>query len=458
MTEKDSDALSAGGSAPLLGSSFAKFSADGLGLVLGAVSSIITAGVLGPAGKGSFAALTFMTALMVQSCLLGLGDAAVVRVGQGAANVQRAVSASLGAAVVASLGGAAVLLAYAVVQLPLGERLLWPAVGVACVTVVLATIGQITSFGLYALRRTILVPVIGAAMAATTTAGIIGFCAVANLGILGATLAGLAATVLGLLWTSVTLRREGVALRARRDWTYLRPALGFGLKTQAATVLAYSSARLDVLLVYALASDSEAGIYSVALTVGTIPGFAAIAVAYASFPYLTSLPRVRGLELGSRLTAIGLAIGLVVAGVLAAATTGLLGPILGADYEPALTPALILLVANLMWGAQWTLCRTQASLGDPNLLFRSFVLNLTIMVFADLFLIPAGGATGAALGSLIASGFSVAWCLLTYRREGISTRASLPTLQDVRSLRAALSGYRNLGVQPEAEGFPPIAT
>ena len=77
--------------AGLVKNSVLRFAYDGSGLILGTISSIVTARVLGPSDKGTLAVLTFVTLLVIQCCTLGLGDAAVVRVGQGKASPQEAV-------------------------------------------------------------------------------------------------------------------------------------------------------------------------------------------------------------------------------------------------------------------------------------------------------------------------------------------------------------------------------
>ena len=127
-----------------------RFASDGSGVLLGLISTIVTARVLGPAGRGTLAALTFVTLLVAQCSTLGLGDAAVVRIGQAKATVQEALSSSLVAVTLASLAGALVVLAYAVAQLPLGDGGISAAVAAGCATVVVSAVGQLLLFLVYA--------------------------------------------------------------------------------------------------------------------------------------------------------------------------------------------------------------------------------------------------------------------------------------------------------------------
>jgi O-antigen/teichoic acid export membrane protein len=421
-------------SGTLLRGSLMRFVSDGSGVIAGTVSSVVTARVLGPAGKGTLAALTFVTVLVIQCSTLGLGDAAVVRIGQGRADAQEALSSSLAAVLLASLAGAALVLLYSVVQLPLDAAWIWPAVGVACLTVVVATVGQLLIFVVYARQRIVAVSALTTAMSLTTALAVAVFCAVLDLDVFGGALAALVAAVLGFVAAAAMLWRERLGLRLGLAASYLRPALSFGLRTQLANVLAYSSARVDLLLVYALATHRVAGLYSVALTLGTITGFAAIALSYASFPRMARMTDGEALELTAEMARLAALLGLALAVVLAAGLSTLIAVLLGSAYDGALVPGIVLLVANVLWGAQWLLSRALAARGDPGLLVRSFLANLLTMVAADLVLIPLAGALGAALGALVAPAVGLAVCLVAYRERGVPPASFVPRGADVGRL------------------------
>lgn len=406
---------------------------DGSGVVLGTVSSAVTARVLGTEGKGTLAALTFVTLLVMQCCTLGLGDAAVVRIGQAKASAQEALSASLPAVLLASVAGAAVVLAYAVLQLPLGDAGIWAAVTVACLTVVVGASGQLLLFlALYARQRVIAVSVLTIAMSATATVGVVLFCVLVELDVLGGMLAGLASASVGFVVAGTVLARERIRLRPRLAGTYLRPALSFGLRAQLANVLAYSSARVDLLFVYALASPHEAGLYSVALTLGTITGFVAIALSFASFPSMTAMEDAQALELTATMSRVATLLGIVVAVVLAAMSSTLIAVLMGSEFTAALTATIVLLFANVLWGVQWLLSRALAARGDAGLLVRCFSANLLTMTVADVFLVPLAGATGAAVGALIGALAGLGVCLEAYGRRGVHHMSFVPRPADLQ--------------------------
>lgn len=418
----------------LLRGSLMRFASDASGVILGMISTIVTARMLGPAGRGTLAALTFVTLLVAQCSMLGLGDAAVVRIGQAKASVQEALSSSLVAVMLASLGGAMVVLTYSVLQLPLGDPGIWPAVAAGCVTVVLYAIGQVLLFVVYATQRVVAVSVLTIVMSTTATVGVVVFCAILDLGVLGGAVASLVVAAVGLGAAATMLRRAGLRLRPRTSPGYLPPALRYGMRTQLANVLAYSSARLDLLFVYALASQGEAGIYSVALTLGTITGFVAIGLSFASFPRMAGMSDHAAFELTAEMARIAIVLGLALAAALAAALSTLIPVLLGREYADVLMPGIVLLGANVLWGGQWLLSRALASRGDPGLLVRSFSLNLATMVAADVVLIPKAGALGAALGSLGAAAAGLLLCLKAYHARGVALSAFIPGRADLQRL------------------------
>lgn len=412
-----------------------RLASDGSGIVLGTVASIITARVLGTAGKGTLAALTFVSLLAMQCCTLGLGDAAVVRIGQAKATAQEALSASLAAVTLASLLGAAAVLAYAVAQLPLGDDGMWAAVAVACATVVVGAVGQLLIFLVYAGRRVIAVSVITIAMSVTAALGIVAFCVVVDLDVLGGMLAGLCSAALGFAVATVMLTRGGLRLRPRVTPAYLRPALSFGLRAQLANVLAYSTARVDLLFVYALASDDEAGLYSVALTFGTITGFVAIALSFASFPPMAAMADAAALELTAAMARAATLLGTALAVVMALAASTLITVLMGSAFAGALWPTVVLLFANVLWGVQWLLARALAARGDAGLLVHCFSANLASMAVADMALIALWGATGAAVGALFGAVVGLAVCLRAYRGRGVPPASFVPRAADLRRVR-----------------------
>jgi len=83
--------------------SLARFAADAAGLVLGMACGIITARWLGPAGKGLLSAIIFLSGFCIQLALIGLGESAIVAIGQKKATAQEALATSIALFVPATL-------------------------------------------------------------------------------------------------------------------------------------------------------------------------------------------------------------------------------------------------------------------------------------------------------------------------------------------------------------------
>ena len=255
--------------------------------------------------------------------------------------------------------------------------------------------------------------------------GVLLFCWILDLGVFGGVLASLVAAAAGLACAAVLLVRANVIPRPRMDTSYLRPALSFGLRAQLANVLAYSSARVDLLLVYAMAGRTQAGYYSVALTLGTITGFVAIALSYASFPRMTRMAEAEALRLTAQLTRAGFAVGILLAVGLSVALFALIPVLLGSAYDGALAGNRPPLRQRPLGWTVGVEPRCRSSRGRT-LLLRSFGLNLAVMLVSDLILIPPLGALGAAIGSVLAPAAGLALCLWTYRGMGVHVGQLIP--------------------------------
>jgi O-antigen/teichoic acid export membrane protein len=414
--------------------SAARFAAESTSLVLGAATATVTARLLGPSTKGLLSALSFVTMLLAHACLLGLNDAAIVRVSRGESTAQEALSSSLGLATLSSAVGALLLCAYAWLALPLDQPYVRLSVATGCLSLPvnlsgLVMIGLLNTQERMVASSIIFLSITG--VAAVTTAF---FIAVLHLSVLGGMLGALVGLVVGLVAATVLLERDGFRFRPRLDPRYLRPAFRFGIRVQASYMLTIAVARLDLLLVYSLAGSADAGVYSIALTFGTLSGTVAIALSYASFPRLAQLDEAEAQALTVRLVRVGLAAALAVAVAAGALVPVIVRVLLGPAYGGATVPALLLLVGGVFWSAQWLLARAYAARGDPSLQLVSFLVNLVVMVALDLALIPHWRSTGAAFASIVGPAVGVTICLRRHRATGASLLALLPRLEDFRQL------------------------
>lgn len=419
--------------ASIAGGSVARFLAGAGGLLFATVASIVTARVLGPSAKGVLASLSFATQLLSLLCTLGLGEAAIVYVGKGKADLQEALSSSLALTLMASVIGVLILLAYALTQLPVGERYVLAAVWTACLTVVVAVVATVLYQMLNAVGRVVATSVIIFVMGAAGAVGSVIGVAIVHLTVLGGMLGNLLGVLMALVLSWIALRQRRLRWWPRLSGAYARTALSFGVRTQYSNVLAFASARLDLLLVYAISGRAEAGYYSVALTLGTVAGFVATSLSYASFPRLSQLPEREAVALTTQLVRVGLAATVPFSIVLAGMVPVVVHLVLP-GYVPAVVPGMVLLLGNIFWSGQWLVSRSVAARGDPSLLSRSFLVNVATMVALDLVLVPSLGSLGAALASVVAPAAGLLVCLARLRRDGVPMGMLVPRTGDWRQL------------------------
>jgi stage V sporulation protein B len=435
----------------LVAGSLARLGADVGAFVLGGMAALITARWLGPAGKGLFATLVFLTDIGSRMSTLGLGEGAISFVGRRLADAQRAISATLAGVGFASIAGAMGVFAVSVLVFSPESGSTWAAVAIGAAGVPVAVaVGALTHI-LNVQQRVVAASGIFLLTSALTLTGVAVFVMVLDLGVAGAVAGSVLGTGGGVLVAAVVVKRRETRLTPVWDNDYLRLVLPYGLRLELSQILVYGAARLDVLLVYSLAGADDAGFYSVALTIATVVGFAPFAISYATFPHLPRLDERAAASLTAMSVRYGVSAALLAALIAAVITPPATPLLFGTQFEPAVVPALILIAGAVASGGQWLLARAAAAAGDARLLLRSYGLSLVVMVLLDLGLIPAFQARGAAIASVVASVAGLVFCLVSYRGAGAVLASFIPRPADLRRVLSAplrlgreSSGRRNV--------------
>jgi O-antigen/teichoic acid export membrane protein len=426
----------------------ARFAADGIALVLGMIAGIITARSLGPAGKGTFSALTFLLTLGVGIASLGLGDSVIVLTGRGSATLRRATSSTISVLLITSVLGALACFAIGTMQVDLASSEVEVTILLTALVLPIGTFANVLNTVLSARERILLSSLILVVASIVTTGAIFLFVTLMDLGVLGGIMGVAAGNLASLVGVLRPLSRMGVTFRPAWEASYLRAALRHGILVQSAALLMTLGGRFDLLLVYSLAGRADAGQYSVALTIGQLVVYAPFALSLATYPRIAQLPEsevvplVTKLSRASLVTAVGSAI------LLCVASPFLIPFLFGNAYRPAIQPALILIAGGVLTAEQWVLCRAAAARGKNMVLFGSFALSVITMVVLDFALIPSMGIIGAALASVVSPMVGLAYGFIAYRRSVFPlTRARdlLPRPGDVRQvLASAVVGAREM--------------
>lgn len=415
--------------------SFSRFLADVTGLLFAILSAVVAARALGPTGKGLFSSVTLLAGILFSICSLGLGDAAVVLVGQKKATVQEAVSATIAASFLLSAVGAALLWGAALLAFGDNWEQVRSAVFLACaglpITLLLYNLGYL----LFCQDRVSAHSAVVAITSVATSLALVLFVGIVNLSIAGGILANGVGALVGLLLAWWLLHRTGLSFRPRFDVAYLGPAARYGAFIAVSSVVTVMVLRVDMLLTYALAGPEPAGYYSVALTLSALVGLLPVAISTATFSRLTKVDEGTAKDLAAQACRYGAAAALTVAAALAVAVPFTLPLLFGREFRPAVAPTLVLLPGGVFWSVQWILCRSAAARGRPGLLLQSFFLALAVMLGMDLFLIPRLGILGAALSAVVGPAAGLGLCLISYHRSpvwSIRPRSLVPRIADFR--------------------------
>ncbi|HEX2053879.1 MAG TPA: oligosaccharide flippase family protein [Actinomycetota bacterium] len=407
---------------------------DAYGLVAGLIAATLTARLLGPSGRGFYASLMLIALLLIQLYSAGLGEAATVLPGRGETTLAVAVSSSL--ALLAPLGAAAAATFYlssALILRPSGGGQLL-AISLGALLVMLNVYSNTLAGFLTAREKLVVLAGVIGASTTVTTAALFALLTATPLGVAGAVLASVIGAVIALSLSIVALWKEQISLKPRLNRPYVRRAVRFGSAIVFSNLLVQMTGRLDLLLAYRIAGRASAGMYSIALTVGTLVGAIPLAIAFASFPRLPKLSDEEAEELTARLFRVGV-VTAVLTGILLAVASPLVIPrLFGFRFEGAVLPTLLILPGGVFWSGQWLLSRAAAARGVTRPLSTSFAVSFLLMVAMDLVLIPAFGIVGAAAASSTASlaGFAVAAAYA--RRMGCSLRTLVPRGSDLHAM------------------------
>ncbi len=419
--------------------SAARFIADLLGVILCLAGSIIAARGLGPDGKGVYSSMTFLASIVVHAAMLGLGDAAIVMVGQRRWTLQHAVSATMAAGACSSLAGMAVFWVTAMVLFSGDWAEARSAAVIACVGIPPLLFFHLFTYVMAAQERIVASSFSMVVSWAGTTLGLWLFVVAFSLEVPGGVLGTVFGFALAAALGAGLVVRSGLSLRPAWDRSYLSAAVRYGVTVGASSLVTVLFLRTDLLLTYALAGSGPAGQYSVALTAATIVTLLPMAIAYATFPRLAQLDDVEAVALTARACRVATTAAVGGALFLLATVPTLIPLFFGEAFRPAVGPALLLLPGSVVWSVQWVLCRAEAARGRPALILLSFGLSLVVMCGLDLLLIPAFGTTGAALAAVCAQAFGLVLSVVAYRRSPhwpVPLRRLVPGIRDVRDLLA----------------------
>jgi len=397
--------------------SVARAAAEALWALLSLLTGVLVARHLGPAGKGTVSSIGYLVAIVAPAVTLGLGEAGVTLTRGRSVALNRAVSATIACLALTSIVGGVVLLAFVILQFQGEIDHLEGATAAAMASLPAMAAWFSLSLlveGQGGLIASSAIKIVTALVTAVMTAVLVLVLELAVAGALASIAAGF--TVGALLTAGWLWRRRGAVPVPRWDGGYLRDALRIGFPVQAAYLLVGLAARADLLLVQVIRGASAAGYYSVALTMGQLVSYGPVALSAASFPVSAGLKVGEVVPFIERASRTAAAAGAVSSIVFAPLLPFMLPRLFGAGFSEAVDPALVLIPAGVLQGVQWVTCRLWAAQGRGGLLVWSSALTLVVLLAVAAALVPAHGAMGAAVASLLAATAGVAVAIVGHHR------------------------------------------
>ena len=398
---------------------------QGLTLGIGVFTGILTARMLGPIGRGEYAAIIIWPTAIASFLAFGINQAVVFHLGQRTFTVSETATATGAIGLLQS----AFSVAIGLLVVPHALAKYSPLVQHLGIVFVLFTPALILSMysanlfqGLQDLPRFNLIRLLAPLTYAVGLAGIFvahraNLIAVIDSQLLGYVLALTIGST--MVWKILHLRVEWNAAA-------VPCLLHYGLRIQGLSIATYFNQRIDQLVLSLLVPPRQLGLYAVAVTLSTavavFPQAAGI-VAFSKGSSQYGVDAKTTIRVAFRSSLIWL---LFSCSALYALAPFLIRHVFGGAFDGSILACRILLPGALMTGLSFVLYNAASALGRPGI--ASYAESASVIVTATglYLLVPRYGYVGAAVVSTVAYGVSfLVMLVLAHRLLGLSLRILL---------------------------------
>lgn len=405
------------------------------GLVLAFLSHILLARVLGAGQYGHYVIALGWTMVLVIPARLGFDNtilrfATIYREEESAGDLRGLVIFSCGVITMVSLLIAAALLLVWLLGIGPLERIgLGLVIGVALVIPCSALIGWLSSLARTANR------IIASQFYDQVLRPLLFIAAIGAFAVAGRTLDATSAML--LTGATIAIATVGLAVTTRRAFANLPPAraslahrsewLSVSWTLFLMAVVQELLNQIDIILLGALASATEAAHFSAAWRLASLVPFGLVAVAAVSGPLIASAHRRSDVQEMARVARFNARFALLF-GFILAAGLAILGPFVlsffGSDFKVAYPALLILLAGGLVNSFTGTVGYYLALTGHQRVALLTFAVALVLSIALNWLLIPRLGATGSAVASACALAFwNLSMAVYVRRRLGVDATA-----------------------------------
>jgi len=401
--------------------------------IVGLLTGILTARVLGPSGKGEFALVTIVVYLVYAFGQLGIAHTVVYFVKRIPPTelVPSALWLSALAGVASLLIGGTVV--YVAASGPLELRKPVLAIGLLTIPLLfLDATARALIQGNYLMRKFNLLRLVNPAAFLPLLA------AVAAVG--DRVQAAVVAYAVALVISTAVSVRAALRIADRRNWAprwaQWKTILRFGARTHVGNVLKFFQYRFDVVLIGALLDKRQVGLYVVGLSLSELPLRVPDAVGLVLFPKLAREGEgARQQEMTQVVSRHVFFLTLLSSSALFLAAPWVVQTLFGARFQDSSTATRILLPGGVALALWKVLAQDLIARGRPTAYSFSSFCSLVTMVVGCFVLVPPLGFTGAALASSAAYLTAATTLFGAYRR---STGARLRDCIFIRSADLAL--------------------
>ena len=372
-------------------------------IILGAITGVLVARVLGPEGRGQLVIGSVGPLLIGSFATLGLEESTVYSVANASTDTERRTTLWSSMTVGAALGVLGSIVAIALQVWYFGPRLpkaSHPVVYGYASLPLFFTLTQIPLAAMRALGQYLRWNICRLYVSAVYAVALIALSLTDSV--------SLSSVLFSHLAINAVLAM-GLVAGARLRWSYAfdhrsaRALVRLGLGNHLVTIQQLSNQRLDQFVLTRFVSPASLGRYAVAVTYATAALSLALAPAWQLYSHLsrtTQLSRASFRRV-MRQSVMGVA---AMAALGGAAAPFLLPALFGSEFRGATLPTVILLCASPALAASALYASTWKAAGQPMRVARAEGLGLATTVVLLIVLIPAWGVTGAAVASFFAYG------------------------------------------------------
>lgn len=381
------------------------FSSKILTFALGFAASIILARVLGPGGKGIYALIVLIPALMLKLGSLGIEAANVYFTGSKRYGIKDIASNSLLCSI--SLSSILILLFFGAFHLDIFQNYLASNqinplyLCLVVLTVPLSLLSRFMISIFIGAEKITIYNKINIFNSIFHLILITVFLVILKKGVFGAILS----YVLGIIVCAlvvIILITKFTKITFSFNRRLLKDSTKYGLKAYFGNLTQFLNYRLDMLLVAAILTPASVGFYSISVGIAErlwmLPG----AIATVLFPRISSLKDSEANNLTPRIARHTFLIIFVLALILALIARPVIKTLFGSVFLPSLMPLMILLPGIIALGGCKVLTADLAGRGKPQIGTYAAFVSLAVNIPLNLWLIPKWGISGAAFASSVA--------------------------------------------------------